>query len=414
MNCNHCNNIINNGGETNNTKTLNKIRRGNPYYIHLAVTLNGQPATEEQVRDISIYLVDERGNKTHLYDTTQSDNTISARVEGMERLGRYSAEIVYHPSGRKERVQDIKDVVEIVASSAEESINGEPISTEVIGINLSADMMVSLTASTSTTTAVDVDTKIDALRNEMLTEIWTIASNPRPTTPPTPQTKIRTDNGYLQVSYNDGYSWDDINLSDVSVGISHDGQYTSSTLANMVYNVSLNPQLSALHDRVTEIEGKTNQATPQTKIRVSEDDYTLQVSYDGGNRWEIIQLGNVVLDPMFGVQVRDIAPIIRDIPVTRAEYGELEDRINDISGADYLVETLESIQFAPEPDLTHVHPDDYSNAYAEQEMANRLPKSFVNQLLRLFNESMGKTARDPDILTRIYDLEKKVKALENK
>lgn len=285
MNCN-CN-THNNGGDAATTKTLNKIRRGNPFYINLAVTINGEPATEEQVRDISIYLVDERGGKIHLYDTTQSDNVISARVEGMERLGKYSAEIVYHPQGRKERVQDVKDVIEIVANSDDEQIDGQPINTEMLGINLTADMVVSLSASASTTTAVDVDTKIDALRNEMLTEIWTITSSPRPTTPPTPQTKIRIDTGKLQVSYDDGYSWVNINLSDVSVGVTHDGQYTASTLANLVRN----PKLSALYERVTAIEGKTN--APQTKIRVSEDDYTLQVSYDGENHWETIDINNL-------------------------------------------------------------------------------------------------------------------------
>lgn len=321
MNCN-CNNI-NNGGDAANTATpKNKIRRGNPYYINLAVNLNGEPATEEQVRDISIYLVDERGNKTHLYDTTQSDNVISARVEGMERLGKYSAEIVYHPQGRKERVQDVRDVVEIVASSEEEQIDGQPISTEVLGVNITADMVVSLVGGATTpqtpqtmvvvnrhgklvvsydngenwetlmidnvilhdqqATLREIITSLIAKTDSMgtnevtylgekvpisflaeeveraMSEIEYITAGinelkPRtPQTPPTPQTKIRLDNGYLQVSYNDGYSWVNINLSDARVGVTHDGQYTATTLANLVRN----PQLSALHDKITALENK--------------------------------------------------------------------------------------------------------------------------------------------------------------
>lgn len=398
MNCN-CN-THNNGGDAANTATpKNKIRRGNPYYLNLSVNLNGEPATEEQTRDISVYLVDERGNKTHLYDSTYADNVISARVEGLGKLGKYSAEIVYHPSGRKERVQDIKDVVEIVASSEDEQIDGQPISTEVLGVNITADMVVSLSATA--------------------------------TSPQTPQTLIAVNrHGKLAVSYDNAENWETLMVDNV---ILHDQQATlREIIASLIAKTDTpaTTEVTYLGEKVpvsflaeemerafSELEYITagiNELKPQTKIRVSEDDYTLQVSYDGGNRWEIIQLGNVVLDPMFGVQLKDAAPIISDIPVSRAEYGELEDRINDISGADYLVKTLESIQFAPAPDLAHVNPEDYSNAYAEQEMANRLPKSFVNQLLRLFNESMGKTDRDPDIITRIYDLEKKVKALENR
>lgn len=157
MNCN-CNN---NGGDAATTATpKNKIRRGNPYYINLAVTLNGEDATEEQVRDISVYLVDERGNKTHLYDSTYTDNTISARVEGIDKLGKYSAEIVYHPQGRKERVQDVKNVVEIVASSDEESINGQPISTEMLGVSLVVDMVVSLVGGGATTDLSALEGKV--------------------------------------------------------------------------------------------------------------------------------------------------------------------------------------------------------------------------------------------------------------
>lgn len=343
MNCN-CN-THNNGGDAATTATpKNKIRRGNPYYINLAVTLNGEPATEEQVRDISIYLVDERGNKTHLYDTTQSDNTISARVEGMERLGRYSAEIVYHPSGRKERVQDIKDVVEIVATSDEESINGQPISTEILGINLTADMVVSLSASASTN-STDVDTKIDALRNEMLTEIWSIASNPRPTTPETTQTKLRVDNGYLQVSYNDGYSWVDVNLSDVRVGVSHDGQYTASTIGNLVYNVLYNPQLSALHDKVTAIEGKSNQATAE-------------VTYQG-EKVPITFLAEEL--ERTASELEYITTGLNTEVATKTDLSALEDKVTEIEGkyvsrANYtrLLSQVQELESRPIPQQTYV------------------------------------------------------------
>lgn len=372
----------------------------------------------EQLRDISIYLVDDRGNRTHLYDTTHEDNVISARVE-TDKVGRYSVEVVYHPQGRRERLIDMRNVVEIVASSDEESINGQPISTEIIGINLSADMVVSLSATTSTTIP--------------------------------PQTMVAVNRyGKLVVSYDDGENWETLMVDNV---VLHDQQATireviagliaktetpattevtyqgekvpitflaeelERTASELEYittglntEVATKTDLSALEDKVTEIEGKTN--TPQTKIRISEDG-KLQVSY-GSDSWEDVELGNVIIDQIHGTQIRDIAPIVTDIPVTRAEYGELQDRVNTIAGVDNLLSMIESIQFTPYPDLSSIPDEEHSNALAEQEMANRLPNSFVNQLLRLFNEAQGKTDRDPDIFTRIYDLEKKVKALENR
>lgn len=329
MNCN-CNNIIN-GGETNNTKTLNRIRRGNPFYINLSVRLNGEDATPEQLRDISIYMVDDRGNRTHLFDTTYDDNVISARVE-TDKVGRYNIEVIYHPNGRRERVMDMRNVVEIVANSDDEQIDGQPISTEVLGVNITADMMVSLNATATspqtpkTLIAVNrhgklvvsydnaenwetlmVDNVILHDQQATLREIITslIAKTDAPTTTevtyqgekvpvsflaeemerafseieyittglaelkpqtpqtsPTPQTKIRVENGKLKVSYDDGNRWTDINLSDVSVGVTHNGQYTSNTLGNLVRN----PQLSALHKRVEAIEDKLkSSSSPQSK-----------------------------------------------------------------------------------------------------------------------------------------------------
>lgn len=233
MNCNHCNNTQG-GVNATNAQSLNKIRRGNPFYINLSVRFNGEDATAEQLRDISMYLVDDRGNRTHIYDTTYDDNIISARVD-IDKVGRYNVEVIYHPQGRRERIMDIRDVVEIVANSTEEQIDGQPISSEMLGINLSADMVVSLVGGATT---------------------------------PSPQTLIGVRYDYankgnnLQVSYDNGGYWETLPIA----------------------NVTLPDQQATLREVIASLIAKTDAPTatntPQTKLRVSEEG-RLEVSYDG-------------------------------------------------------------------------------------------------------------------------------------
>lgn len=202
----------------------------------------------EQLRDISIYMVDDRGNRTHLYDISYEDNIISARVD-VEKVGRYNVEVIYHPQGRRERIMDITNAIEIVTTSDEEIINGEPITSEIIGINLTADMVVSLVGGGATT--------------------------------PSPQTLIGVRYDYankgnnLQVSYDNGGYWETLPIA----------------------NVTLPDQQATLREVIASLIAKTDsQSTPatQTKIRVS-DEGRLEVSYDGGNEWTHIDISQTLV-----------------------------------------------------------------------------------------------------------------------
>lgn len=354
MNCNHCNNTQG-GINTTNTQSLNKIRRGNPFYINLSVRFNGEDATPEQLRDISMYLIDDRGNRTHLYDMSYEDNIISARVE-TDKVGRYNVEVIYHPQGRRERIMDITNAVEIVATSEEESINGEPITSEIIGINLTADMVVSLVGGGATT--------------------------------PSPQTLIGVRYDYankgnnLQVSYDNGGYWETLPIA----------------------NVTLPDQQATLREVIASLIAKTDAPTtantPQTKIRVSEEG-RLEVSYDG-NEWVHLDISQTLV--MFD-----------RYPVTLQEaISELLANVMDDSKIDSLGTRVMALEQSSGGGSAELYVEEGGIEKLPLQDVIYLIMNEIKRLERELTTLIGGIHTEVALKTDLADIEERLKLLENR
>lgn len=133
-------------------------------------------------------------------------------------------------------------------------------------------------------------------------------------------------------------------------------------------------RLKELISKPSEDAGGASAATaPQTKIRISEEDYTLQVSYDNGENWEKIDLNNLLITTDDGYLM----------------LSELPNRLNDVVYQHQIATTIEQDATLPSRSLKQLVYPKTNKVDAVDYRPTEMEKNgidYVKELIRVIND----------------------------